>query len=297
MHRKIRTSFRASIGVAAEKIATLHVRAIEIGERARQMSGAAYAKAYAFADRKLQGTRLEGRTKLVGLAAASVLAAGFVGGTAAIVDTGSPEQAQPAVVAADARVEAAERADRAERQATPAEAAEAKTAEEQAAAEKAAAEQAAAEKAAAEKAAAEKAAAEKAKKAPAWVEPMPGAKVTSCFGPRWGTQHQGIDFGAPAGTEIRAVGAGRVVGAGWLYTGYGISVVIDHGNGYLTHYAHASKAVVKEGQKVKPGQVIAHEGSTGDSTGPHLHFEVHKGMWNQINPAKWLSDRGVKVAC
>jgi murein DD-endopeptidase MepM/ murein hydrolase activator NlpD len=133
--------------------------------------------------------------------------------------------------------------------------------------------------------------------APAWALPMPGAEVTSCFGPRWGTQHAGIDFAQPAGTPIDAVGAGTVIAAGWLYTGYGISVVVDHGDGYQTHYAHMSETKVSEGQWVKAGDVLGLEGSTGDSTGPHLHFEVHQGMWNQIEPASWLRDRGVNVGC
>jgi murein DD-endopeptidase MepM/ murein hydrolase activator NlpD len=58
-----------------------------------------------------------------------------------------------------------------------------------------------------------------------------------------------------------------------------------------------NKTAVKVGQKVKPGTVLGYEGSTGDSTGPHLHFEVHKGMWNQINPAGWLKARGIKTGC
>lgn len=130
---------------------------------------------------------------------------------------------------------------------------------------------------------------------PDWVHPMPGAVTTSCFGPRWGTVHQGVDLALPAGTPIRAVGAGTVVYAGWVFSGYGISVVIDHHNGYLTHYAHASEVTVSVGQTVKPGQTIALEGSTGDSTGPHLHFEVHQGMWNQIEPTGWMRERGVVI--
>lgn len=130
---------------------------------------------------------------------------------------------------------------------------------------------------------------------PDWVHPMPGAVTTSCFGPRWGTVHQGVDLAQPAGTPIRAVGAGTVIYAGWVFSGYGISVVIDHHNGYLTHYAHASETKVWVGQNVKPGQTIALEGSTGDSTGPHLHFEVHQGMWNQIEPTAWLRERGVTI--
>ncbi|MDG4793909.1 M23 family metallopeptidase [Micromonospora sp. WMMD1082] len=131
-----------------------------------------------------------------------------------------------------------------------------------------------------------------------WVIPMAGATVTSCYGPRWGTLHAGIDFALPAGTPVRAAFGGTVTKAGDVGDGYGISVVIDHGNGYLTHYAHLSTARVSVGGKVSTGQTIGLEGSTGDSTGPHLHFEVHQGqMWNQIDPAPFLRARGINVAC
>lgn len=128
-----------------------------------------------------------------------------------------------------------------------------------------------------------------------WVHPMPGAATTSCFGYRWGVLHAGVDLASPHGTPIRAVGAGTVTSAGWVFGGYGISVVVDHGNGFYTHYAHASQANVSPGQNVSVGETIALEGSTGDSTGPHLHFEVHQGMWNQIEPAAWLRERGVDI--
>lgn len=130
---------------------------------------------------------------------------------------------------------------------------------------------------------------------PAWVHPMPGAFTTSCFGPRWGVLHGGVDLAAPPGTPIRAVGAGTVIHAGWGIAGYGISVMVDHGDGYVTHYAHASQATVSVGDTVKPGDVIALEGSTGDSSGPHLHFEVHKGMWNRVEPVKWLANRNIHI--
>ncbi|MDG4789842.1 M23 family metallopeptidase [Micromonospora sp. WMMD1102] len=135
------------------------------------------------------------------------------------------------------------------------------------------------------------------RKAPAWVNPMPGAAITSCYGMRWGVLHAGIDLAMPADTPIRAAGAGTVVEAGWAYAGYGISVVVDHGNGWLTHYAHQNRTTVGVGDRVKPGQVIGYEGSTGDSTGPHLHFEVHDGLWNQVDPAPWMRDRGVDLGC
>jgi murein DD-endopeptidase MepM/ murein hydrolase activator NlpD len=109
--------------------------------------------------------------------------------------------------------------------------------------------------------------------------------------------HKGIDLAGPYGRRIVATGAGRVVAAGWNYGGYGISVVVNHGDGYLSHYAHASKALVRPGQRVRTGQPIALEGSTGNSTGAHLHFEIHRGLWNQVNPASWLRTRGVRVGC
>lgn len=135
------------------------------------------------------------------------------------------------------------------------------------------------------------------KPTPAWVNPMPGAGVTSCYGQRWGTLHAGIDLALPSGTPIHAAAAGTVTQAGDASDGYGNSVFIDHGNGYLTHYAHQSRIAVTVGQKVKAGQVIGYEGATGDATGPHLHFEVHQGMWNQIDPAPFMRARGVDLGC
>ncbi|MEV4821316.1 M23 family metallopeptidase [Micromonospora sp. NPDC049274] len=131
----------------------------------------------------------------------------------------------------------------------------------------------------------------------AWVDPLPGASVTSCFGERWGTLHAGIDLALPSGTPIRAAAAGTVTQAGDAADGYGNSVFIDHGNGYLTHYAHQSRIAVSVGQAVKAGQVIGYEGATGDATGPHLHFEVHQGMWNQIDPAPFMRAHGVDLGC
>ncbi|MGC4894034.1 M23 family metallopeptidase [Micromonospora sp. DT31] len=137
-----------------------------------------------------------------------------------------------------------------------------------------------------------------AKPKPSWVIPMKGAAITSCYGPRWGVLHAGIDFAMPAGTPVRAAFGGTVEKAGDIGDGYGISVVVNHGNGYLTHYAHLSTTRVGVGDKVTAGRTIGLEGSTGDSTGPHLHFEVHQGqMWNQVDPAPFLRARGVAVAC
>lgn len=97
--------------------------------------------------------------------------------------------------------------------------------------------------------------------------------VTSEFGPRWGGFHPGIDVAGPYGTPIHAAKDGVVIFAGWE-GGYGNFVLIDHGGGIVTGYAHQSQVAVAQGQDVRQGQVIGYEGSTGDSTGPHVHFEV-----------------------
>jgi murein DD-endopeptidase MepM/ murein hydrolase activator NlpD len=128
-----------------------------------------------------------------------------------------------------------------------------------------------------------------------WVHPMPEARVTSCFGQRWGRLHAGVDLAAPHGTPIRAAGGGTVALAG-VEGGYGNAVLIDHGNGYLTHYGHMSAITVTIGQQVAPGEQIGNEGSTGHSTGPHLHFEVHKGTYkNPIEPTGWMHEHGVDI--
>ena len=90
---------------------------------------------------------------------------------------------------------------------------------------------------------------------------------------RWGSLHPGIDIGVGMGTPIHAAASGRVISASYS-GGYGNLVVIDHGNGLATAYAHQSSMAVSPGQQVSQGQVIGYVGSTGFSTGPHLHFEV-----------------------
>ena len=97
--------------------------------------------------------------------------------------------------------------------------------------------------------------------------------VTSGFGMRWGRMHTGIDIAVPTGTPVLASASGTVVYAGWM-SGYGNLVAVDHGGGLSTSYAHNSSVLVSVGQHVEQGDVVSISGSTGHSTGPHVHFEV-----------------------
>ncbi len=99
--------------------------------------------------------------------------------------------------------------------------------------------------------------------------------------------HGGIDLAVPTGTEVHCAWDGSVQAVRYSKTGYGYHVIVSHGNGLVTLYAHCSKLLVKEGQRVKAGTVIALSGSTGKSTGPHLHFEVRMNG-EQQNPRKYL---------
>ncbi len=102
-------------------------------------------------------------------------------------------------------------------------------------------------------------------------------RLSSGFGARWGTVHKGIDIAAPAGTPVYAADGGVVTFAGWNSGGYGYLVKISHENGKETYYAHNSKVAVSAGERVYQGQLVSYVGSTGDSTGNHLHFEVREG--------------------
>ncbi|MGI5479526.1 transglycosylase family protein [Streptomyces lavendofoliae] len=108
--------------------------------------------------------------------------------------------------------------------------------------------------------------------------------------------HTGVDFAVPTGTSVRAVASGRVVSAGWGGA-YGYQVVIRHEDGKYSQYAHLSALTVREGQRVGAGQRIARSGSTGNSTGPHLHFEVRTGpgYGSDIDPLAYLRAGGVRL--
>ena len=117
-------------------------------------------------------------------------------------------------------------------------------------------------------------------------------EITSPYGyrvhPIWGTTiyHSGIDIGVDEGTPVHAADGGVVVWSGWM-GGYGYAVVIDHGNGLSTLYGHNSELAVDEGQSVAKGQVISYAGSTGNSTGPHVHFEV-RANGDPVDPMGYL---------
>ena len=120
--------------------------------------------------------------------------------------------------------------------------------------------------------------------------PVDGARITSGFGMRfhpilgYTRMHKGIDFGVPQGTPVMAAGGGVIEEAGWK-GGYGNFVLINHGNGYETAYGHLSRFApgIHPGVRVRQGQEVALSGSTGESTGPHLHYEIRKDR-SQVNP-------------
>ncbi|AWE51666.1 MULTISPECIES: M23 family metallopeptidase [Streptomyces] len=153
----------------------------------------------------------------------------------------------------------------------------------------------------AQSAAAKKAAA---KKAVSWVAPVKKYSKSASFmqnGARWAHKHSGQDFAVPTGTQVVAAHGGTVVKAGGNGAGdgpaYGNAIVIKHGNGTYSQYAHLSRVEVKIGQVVKTGQEIAKSGNTGNSSGPHLHFEIRKtaNYGSAIDPVSFLKAKGLKI--
>ncbi len=120
-----------------------------------------------------------------------------------------------------------------------------------------------------------------------FVYPVSGARLSSTYGMRWGSLHKGIDLACNANTPIRASDGGTVVFSGWNSGGYGYMVKIDHGNGFQTLYAHNTRNAVSVGQAVAQGEIIAYVGSTGNSTGNHVHFEILKNGVAQ-NPLNYI---------
>jgi len=143
-----------------------------------------------------------------------------------------------------------------------------------------------------------------AKKAASWIDPVKSYKLSAGFGlggSMWSHKHSGQDFAVPIGTNVMAVHGGTVVKAGGNGAGdgpaYGNAIVIKHSNGKYSQYAHLSRIDVHVGQTVSTGQHIALSGNTGNSSGPHLHFEIRTtpNYGSAINPVNFLHTVGVKV--
>jgi murein DD-endopeptidase MepM/ murein hydrolase activator NlpD len=122
-----------------------------------------------------------------------------------------------------------------------------------------------------------------------FIWPVPSSKrISSFYGSRRGRHHDGVDIPARSGSHILAAASGKVVHSGWM-SGYGRVVIIKHGEGFHTVYAHNSKNMVSKNQKVSKGEVIAKVGSSGRSSGPHLHFEIRKN--NKVRDPAIYIDR------
>ncbi|MFE7273269.1 M23 family metallopeptidase [Streptomyces sp. NPDC057623] len=135
--------------------------------------------------------------------------------------------------------------------------------------------------------------------ASAWVTPVESYELSAAFGSgglRWAKRHTGQDFAVPIGTPVRAVGDGRVVKV-TCGGAFGMQVVVGHADGYYTQYAHLASVGVDQGERVDTGQWIGQSGTTGNSTGPHLHFEVRvtPELGSAVDPVPWLTDREVTV--
>ncbi len=128
------------------------------------------------------------------------------------------------------------------------------------------------------------------------VPPVDGARLTSGYGTRWGRTHAGIDLAAPMRTPEKAAMDGVVLEAGPA-SGYGLVVYVQHQNGDVTVYGHMDEVLVSAGQVVRAGDTIALLGNRGQSTGPHLHFEVRLGGLGgqKVDPVPYLRERGVQL--
>jgi murein DD-endopeptidase MepM/ murein hydrolase activator NlpD len=129
-----------------------------------------------------------------------------------------------------------------------------------------------------------------------YVRPTSGY-ISSCYGMRWGALHGGVDIAAPRGTPIYAATSGTVVRNG-AASGFGLALYIRGDDGAVTVYGHVNREFVSAGERVVVGQVIAEVGNRGQSTGPHLHFEVHPGGMlhsGRVDPVAWLRARGVPM--
>ena len=130
-----------------------------------------------------------------------------------------------------------------------------------------------------------------------WALPIDAYELTGRFGQdgnKWASSHHGLDFAAPSGTPIRAVGKGTIIAAGWDGA-YGNRILVEHADGTVTLYGHMSRFARTSGP-IKAGTVIGYVGATGNVTGPHLHLEVRPdggGLEDTIDPFEWLEDKGL----
>ncbi|MGW2630307.1 M23 family metallopeptidase [Streptomyces chattanoogensis] len=132
-----------------------------------------------------------------------------------------------------------------------------------------------------------------------WMRPVEHYALSAPFGgsgAHWASGHTGQDFAVPVGTPVRSAGEGRIEGL-TCGDGFGISMVVRHRDGLYTQYAHLSAALARPGQRVAPGERIALSGDTGNSTGPHLHFEVRRTPYlgSSVDPVSWLRQHGVTL--
>ncbi|MGC3002371.1 peptidoglycan DD-metalloendopeptidase family protein [Streptomyces sp. G35A] len=132
-----------------------------------------------------------------------------------------------------------------------------------------------------------------------WVAPVETYQLSASYGSggtRWANRHTGQDFAVPIGTPVRAVGTGKVVKVS-CGGAFGIEIVLRHPGGYYTQYAHLAAVAVDQGERVTTGQWIGQSGTSGNSTGPHLHFEVRvtPEMGSAVDPVRWLVQRGVPL--
>ncbi|NWF26764.1 M23 family metallopeptidase [Streptomyces sp. PKU-EA00015] len=134
---------------------------------------------------------------------------------------------------------------------------------------------------------------------PEWVTPVEDYSLSAGFdsvGERWARRHTGQDFAVGIGAPVRAIGAGRVVSVS-CGGGFGIEIVVEHPGGYYSQYAHLAGVTVDQGEQVRTGQWIGQAGTSGNSTGPHLHFEVRLTPYlgSGVDPLAWLRSHGVPL--
>jgi murein DD-endopeptidase MepM/ murein hydrolase activator NlpD len=125
-----------------------------------------------------------------------------------------------------------------------------------------------------------------------WRLPVKGYVLTSGFGPRWGGFHAGEDFAVPIGTNLTSMSTGTVDFAG-QESGFGNIVKIRYWDGTISYYGHMSVISVSVGESVGTGEVVGLSGNTGDSTGPHMHLEIHPAGGAAVDPLPWLADHNI----